>query len=174
MGFYWIKEDTFVHSVKTFEVVLRQGDANFLAHMTTSPGNCHTVNTKPKSRRCGLATTLMLYCLKDEDVTRNGGIDLNANVDFQNYQAERELADHRCVTIVYLQCQPEPPTPNSACCAFLDTASIAGYDFLFTVVRVPAPTPGMGHMTLEDAIKNCEDNADGFIRSHGFDWYVCK
>ena len=152
---------------------------DFLSYIIASPGNCHTVKTKPKYRRCGLATELVRSCLTDEDVIRNGGIDANTNGDFSNNLAEREYAKEHCATIVYLQCQPEeryPPntTPNAACVLFLDAAFIEKYDLLFTVLRPTPETTRMDRMTLDDAIENFEGNADDFINSHGRDWYLCR
>ena len=160
-----------------FKAILGHKDV-VMSELNAQLGACNEVETVAGNKYCGLATALMYECFGDEDVTKNGGVNLKTNDNFKNHPEEQKRLVTRCSTIVYLECLPEKPiTPNKACKAYLNAAKKAGYDVIFMVnkYRIHGRT-FMYEKTLGNAITEFGqtiESADAFIHKYGVDWYFC-
>ena len=159
------------NNAHTFKVVLEKGDDTFLSRLDAHPGECIFVNTLPDSKQCGLETGLMYSCLKDEDITKNGGVNPKTNCVFKSHPDQQALAEKKCDIIVYLKCLPGPKDPKDTCMDYFNAAAKAEYDYLFTAKKEIS----MDGMTLINAMKSLLNTGVRiFIGDHGSDWYFCK
>ena len=103
-----------------------------MSQLESYPGNCFYIKTQDGSKRCGLATALFYACFLDDDVTRNGGIYPDTDVQFNNPKNRemKKIAKAKCATIVRTTCQPAPPTPIAVCVGYMKGATKAYYSCL--------------------------------------------
>ena len=135
-------------------------------------GICNLVNTDEDSEGCGLATTLMEYCFTDDKV---GGIDVQKNKDFkkEHFRECREMAMKKCEHIVYLKCATKK---TYACSAYFTAAINTKHTLMFTTTDdddIGTPLQANVFDVAESQLEFKED-ADGWIKTYGNDWYFCK
>ena len=168
--YFWIEKDVRTHPFPyLFKAVLQPGTVR-LATLEAKQGYCHDVNTADGSRRCGLATALMYQCFLDSDITRNGGIDPETNIDFISNPAMQQKA-RSCKTIIDVPCAPRAPSPPSVCLGFMIGALKAGYDQIF--LETGKSGLPMQVLALTDAIRKFEPSAEAFLACYGAHWYFC-
>ena len=143
-----------------------------MSQLESYPGNCFYIKTQDGSKRCGLATALFYACFLDDDVTRNGGIYPDTDVQFNNPKNRemKKIAKAKCATIVRTTCQPAPPTPIAVCVGYMKGAIKAYYSLIFMVDN----NNEMAVLTLPSAISKFKDNPDAFLNKWGREWYLCK
>ena len=134
-------------------------------------GHCDLVETLKSSQGCGLATSLMELCFKDDDV---GGVNLEEDKNFKNkvLESRREMAILNCEHIVFLTCAPIQPTPKGSCSAYLTAAINTGHAMMFSYPSLK------GQMDIMDVEKTARPqlkmDADAFVQNHGDEWYFCR
>ena len=142
-------------------------------------GQCNDVETKPHSRRCGLAKYLMWICFQDEEVL--GKEKRGVNPLTHKYWADEQLkkdADQFCEKITYLECSPEKGEddkrmPKIVCVSYLRGAIKAAYNILFTYKnKVPMKIFDLENVETKFG-KNIE-NAEKFVMDYGYEWFFCK
>ena len=103
---------------------------------------------------------MMEMCLKDEEITDDGGYN-----PLLNYWIEDELAKpvrDLCKTIINVSCKP-----------YMDVASTTGYHMIF--VQSPDPSIDRYHRyKIEIAKEIYENNHETFLEEKGDDWFFCK
>ena len=167
-----LKDDVWDYS---FKVVLKEWDKNILSELKASKGGiCNDVETQRGSKHCGLATSLMVSCFKDKDVTEGGRVHLDTW--FEHHPLHHQQAKENCAKMVMLECEPDltdPPTPNDVCIAYINAALKAGYVMMFSATGV-GNGARMDVMNVRSARKEFKEGPDVFIRRHGVQWFFCK
>ena len=142
-----------------------------MGYLNGDPGKCNWVKTMSGFKRCGLATQLMAICFQDDDV--RGGRDEETTDTFAlDYNKDQQKwVNDNCAAIIYLQCYPAgKPIPWGACTAYLDGATIAGYNKLFTS---KGRTP-VRRWSLRVAKNEFGEDPEAFIHKYGWEWFFCK
>ena len=167
-----LKDDAWDYS---FKAVLKEWDKNFLSELKARKGGiCNDVETQKGSKHCGLATSLMVSCFKDKDVTEGGGVHLDTW--FEHHPQHHQQAKENCAKMVMLECKPKSPTPNDVCVAYLNAALKTGYVMMFSITDV-ANGERMDVMNVRIARREFKKGPNGpnaFITQHGFQWFFCK
>ena len=142
-----------------------------LAYLEARRGSCNDLKTYAGSQRCGIGRAMMEMCLKDEEITNDGGYN-----PLLNYWIEDELAKPArdlCKTIINVSCKPYERTPPIACKMYMDVASTTGYHMIF--VQSPDPSIDRYHRyKIEIAKEIFENNHETFLEEKGDDWFFCK
>ena len=172
-GYFWIRKDIESHNFYKFRAPLQKYESDpFMSQLDAYHGNCFYIKTKDRSKRCGLATALFYGCFLDNDVTKNGGIDPDKDVQFnrpKNHEMKK-IAKAKCAIIVRTICQPSPPTPVAVCVGYMKGATKAYYSGIFMVDN----NNKMTVLTLPSAISKFIDNPGVFLNKRGREWYLCK
>lgn len=180
-----IREHEFGHVVKIDFTCSIKKDGEELAYLTgATGGDCNEVETKERSRRCGLAKYLMRTCFRDSKIlgTENKGVDPLTDERWENDQMKKDAAQN-CETIIYLACAPTPPsitTPYVACGSYMRGALEAEFNVLFAQLRLEFSGEiliemGSFHLPdLELEFGKSKESAEKFIENHGNQWFFCK
>ena len=172
-GQFWIAKYLLESDAWTisFKVVLAGRDGNSLSELKADHGACNKVETKEGSENCGLATALMTACFEDEDVTGDGGLELD--IWFEADPRHRQQAKDNCEKVVLVECKPTPPTTKDACRAYLNAAIKAGYLMMF-MAKEETEAQIMNVMKVTVARRDFRPDANAFIDLYGFSWRFCK
>ena len=130
-------------------------------------GECDSAQTDPNYQSCGLSTQLMIHCLRDKDITIDGGVNPDTEEQFKNNPDAQKLAKKQCMTIVSLNQGANPPRAGVA---YTKAATKAGFEKVFTV------TPGGNNMAFWSVAvveKEYLNNPIQFIIEHGQQWFFC-
>ena len=142
-----------------------------LAYLEARRGSCNDLQTYERSRRCGIGRAMMEMCLKDEEISENGGWN-----PLQDYWIDDDLsrpARDLCKTIINVSCKPYERTPAIACKMYMDVASTTGYQMIF--IQSPDPLIDRNHRyKIEIAKEIFENNHETFLEEKGDDWFFCK
>ena len=113
----------------------------------------------------------MFQCFLDSDITRNGGIDPEDNIDFIGNPDMQQRA-RSCKAIVYVLCAPRAPSPPRVCLGYMKGALKAGYDQIF--LETGKSGRPMQVLALSDAIRKFEPSGEAFLAAYGAHWYFCR
>ena len=149
---------------KEIKYVARQDwdDGIDLAELYAEVGECDELETYENNRKCGIAKSLLIVCLQDKEVQKEGGIDIPA-------PAPREVRTH-CETVVIITCNPKSKI-RRICKAYIEAAKTAKYQKVITV-----KSDGTGYSVLKTnrALKEFISDPDEFVSKRGREWYFCK
>ena len=133
-------------------------------------GKCNQVKTLSREcERCGLATSLMIFCFTDDDV---GSVDLDKDFTFlkKDLKLWYDAAKEDCEHIVYLHCVPDPGTDPVSCSAYLTAAVDSGHQLMFTYGDNKRT---MDILNVADCKDEFKEDPRGFLATHGAEWYFC-
>ena len=153
-------------------------------------GQCNDVETKPHSRRCGLAKYLMWVCFEDAEIlgTQKRGVDPLNNKKWTKetpYDGEttkkkqqKKDADQFCQKITYVECLPEKDEdekqiPKIVCVSYMRGGIKASFNVLF-VYADDVPFEIFNLEKVEAKFGKKIENAEEFIEDHGYEWFFCK
>ena len=152
--------------------ILDPSQPKVLAHLHAEKGMCNDVKTYDGNFRCGIAKALLVYCLQDDDITEDGGID---PLEYWNWDDFGETAEDVCKSIVLISCIPEEETPKSVCASYMDAARNAGYDMVF-VDRNEEQDAGepVRRLRIKPATALFRQDPQAFLNDVGRNWFFCK
>ena len=157
-----------------------ENDEGYLAYLKGRRGECNNLETYEHSRRCGIGRALMVTCLQDEEVTKDGGLDPDTYwqreyVDFAVWKDKEftKKAKENCASIVAITCGPsingQPIV--SICKSYINAAFRAKYDLVFVDHE---SREFYSVKTTKDALMEFVPDPDKFVLELGFDWFFCK
>ena len=131
---YYIGKEKPTKTEFRFVAKLEWENPTTISGLNADRGQCNDVVTEKDYRKCGIARSLLVLCLRDEDITRDGGVNpLTYNdlteTDYAIWEDEEfgERARLLCSSIVAVTCEPIDNTPKYACKTYIEAARIAGY-----------------------------------------------
>ena len=145
-----------------------------LAYLYAEKGMCNDLRTYEGNFRCGIAKALLMYCLKDDEITEDGGIDPLKywNWDDKNFGP---IAKDVCKSIVLISCVPDKETPKSVCASYMDTARNAGYHMVFVDRNEGQDTiEPFRKLRIEPAAALFRNDPQTFLNDVGRIWFFCK
>ena len=146
-----------------------------LAILNAKRGKCNDVHVYPGSRKCGIGKEMMKMCLKDDDITEDGGYNPMTEKDWYDEDLERE-ARKLCKAIVLVTCKPYDSTPNIAGKLYMEAALDSGFHLVFIqkLAIDDAQLDKIRRYDIEAAKLDFLKNADAFIEDMGANWFFCK
>lgn len=161
-----------------FEAKLEWDKYETLSSLNANKGECDDLSTRKDSQKCGIGKSLMELCLKDEDVTEDGGInpltyndDKSINYSIWEDEEFTNAAHKLCKTLIVITCLPVPPTTIYSCKAYIEAAKKQKYQMMFTDEY---DDYGYHVLKTEDAETQFNLSPDNFIQSKGRYWFFCK
>ena len=160
-----------------------ENDEGYLAYLNARQGECNNLETYEHSRRCGIGRALMVTCLLDEEVTKDGGLDPDTYwqreyVDFAVWKDKEftKKAKENCAAIVAVSCGPRVSNPQgkplvSICKSYINAAFRAKYDLVFVDHE---SREFYSVKTTKNALMEFVPDPDKFVLELGFDWFFCK
>ena len=154
---------------KEIKFVARQDwdDDTNLGRLYAEQGECDDVRTYEKNRKCGIAKALLIVCLQDKEVTKDGGIDILHPVPSEDRR--------HCSTVVVITCSPDIFTPDkqvvSICKSYIEAAITAKYQM---VITVKMDDTSYSVLKTKKALKEFNSDPDEFVSKRGKEWYFCK
>ena len=163
-----------------------------LGRLNAYPGECQDVRTEIGYRRCGVATELLTKCLKDDVVTKDGGIlqrsttgqpgnlanfqtSLNPGVKYGIWQDQRfvSLATEHCQTLIAMPCRPLGN--QNSCKVYFEAAISAGYKNIFTD-KHDQNNQSIRKSVMRTSSARTLFNEDRviFLEERGSNWFFCK
>ena len=152
---------------------------------TRNSGHCNDVETKPRSRRCGLAKYLMWICFQDAEILgkQKRGVNPLTNEQWKD-ERQKQNADKYCEQITYVYCMPDEDEdeniiPYIACVAYMRGAIKADFHVLFVYEEQgddeeQVPLDIFNLKKVEAKFGKNKENAEKFVEDHGHEWFFCK
>ena len=160
-----------------------ENDEGYLAYLTAGQGECNNLETYEHSRRCGIGRALMVTCLLDEEVTKDGGLDPDTwwKQETEKYSVWKDkeftkTAKENCASIVAVTCKISIDDSQgnqllSICKSYINAAFRAKYDLVF-VDHVSREFYSV--KTTKNALMEFVPDPEKFVLDVGFDWFFCK
>jgi len=172
-SFYIDKQKPDSHTFK-WVAMLDPSQPKVLGFLVAEKGMCNDLKTYDGSFRCGIAKTFLVHCLKDDEITEDGGIN---PLTYWNWDDKDfgPTARDVCKSIVLISCVPDKETPKSVCASYMDAARNAGYHMVF-VDRNEGQDEVVPFrkLRIKQATALFKQDPQSFLDNVGRIWFFCK
>ena len=171
-SFYIDKQDKGSNTFK-WVAMLDPSQPKVLGFLVAGKGMCNDLKTYDGNFRCGIGKALLLYCLKDNDITEDGGIN---PLTYWNWDDKDFAPTARdvCESIVLISCVPDEGTPRSVCSSYMDAARFAGYHMVFVDRNEGGDFEPFRKLQIEPAVALFRNDHQTFLNDVGRIWFFCK
>ena len=184
-GFYIHKLQPKPSDYKWIAVLNPSTTEPVLGYLDAEKGQCDNLRTNPGNRRCGIGNALMMLCLKDEDITDDGGLNPLTDPEWLDDDL-KEPTRNLCEAIILVSCSPYEGTPPKTCEMYMNAAKIAGHHMIFTgknigidIDKKRKKRQSNGDekyqvFEIANAKQIFEADPEKFLLDHGKFWFFCK
>jgi len=145
-----------------------------LGYLVAEKGLCNDLKTYEGSFRCGIAKSLLVHCLKDDEITEDGGINPLTYWKW-NDKDFAPTAKDGCKSIVLIECFPDKETPEIVCASYMDAARDAGYHMVFVGRNQdPGEEEPFRKLQIKPATELFRQDPLSFLDGVGRIWFFCK
>ena len=148
-------------------------EPNVLGFLDAEKGQRNYLKTNEGSQKCGIGKALMEFCLNDDDITEDGGINSLTSPSWRDDNLG-PIAKEMCRSIVYVDCEPLKPTPKMVCKSYMEAARDAGYQMMFVEKLVYPEEVIYDRLRIDRAYPIFVEDPEQFIVDRGNFWYFCK